>query len=151
MKTGNILLATLAGTASMTLFSYLISNKKNKDFKEPQLLGKMVYRAVPEIKKDESKVAGWILHVGAGLFFVLAYKLLLDNTKLKSNVPEGVLLGFANGAVAVAIWKATFSLHPDPPEIHFKDFYGHLVITHVFFCVPALLILNKNKQQANKS
>ena len=143
MKTGNILLATFVGTASMTLFSYLISRKKNKDFKEPQLLSKMVYRAVPKIKKNESKVAGWFLHVGAGLFFIILYQLLLDKTKLKSNVPEGILLGLVNGAVAVVIWKATFSLHPDPPEIHFKDFYGHLVITHVFFCVPALLILDK--------
>ena len=51
MKTGNVLLAAAAGTAAMTLFSYLVSRKKNKDFREPRLLGKMVYRAVPGIKK----------------------------------------------------------------------------------------------------
>lgn len=141
MKTGNILLAALAGTTSMTLFSYLVSRKKNKDFKEPKLLGKMVYRAIPDIKKRTAKVAGWSLHCGTGLAFTIAYKVLLDDTKLKSNLPEAVLLGIANGIVAVGIWGTVFILHPDPPEIHFKRFFGHLILAHVFFATPSLLIL----------
>ncbi len=145
MKTGNVLLAAAAGTAAMTLFSYLISRKKNKDFREPRLLGKMVYRAVPEIKKPEAKVAGWILHCATGVTFTIIYKLLLKDTELKSNIPEGVVLGLINGVVAAGIWKATFSLHPDPPEIHFNDFYKHLVLAHIVFATTSLLILDDDK------
>lgn len=141
MKTGNILLAAVVGTTSMTLFSYLVSRKKNKDFKEPKLLGKMVHRAVPEIKKPEARVAGWFLHCGTGLAFTIIYKVLLDHTKLKSNLPEAVLLGVANGVIAVGIWGTVFMIHPNPPKIHFKKFFGHLVLAHVFFSTPDLLIL----------
>lgn len=148
MKTGNVLLAALVGTTSMTLFSYLVSRKKNRDFKEPKLLGKMVYRAIPEIKKPQAKVVGWCLHCGTGLFFTIMYKVLLDHTKLKSNLPEAVLLGVANGILAVGIWGTVFILHPDPPEIDFKKFFGHLVLAHVFFATPDLLIL---KDDCDKS
>jgi hypothetical protein len=145
MKTGNTLLAAFLGTSAMTLFSYLVSRKKNKDFREPRLLGKMVYRAVPEIKKPESKVAGWILHCTTGLVFTIIYAELLKNKKLKSNVPDGIILGLINGVVAVGIWKATFSLHPDPPQIHFKDFYKHLILAHVVFSTTDLCTLNQKE------
>ncbi|HSV09406.1 MAG TPA: hypothetical protein VLI68_01460 [Hanamia sp.] len=145
MKTRNVFLAAASGTAAMTVFSYLISRKKNKDFREPRLLGKMVYRAMPEIKKPEAKVIGWILHCTTGLTFAIIYKFLLQDTKLKSNVPDGIALGLANGLVAVGIWKATFSLHPDPPQIHFNDFYMHLILAHVVFSTTTLCTLNDDK------
>ncbi|MGN6530474.1 MAG: hypothetical protein ACTHK0_01815 [Ginsengibacter sp.] len=146
MKTGNLLLAAACGTAAMTAFSYLISRKKNKDFREPRLLGKMVYRAVPEIKKPQAKVTGWILHSATGLTFAIMYQFLLKDTKLKSNIPDGLVLGLVNGIVAVAIWKATFSLHPNPPEIHFNDFYKHLILAHIVFGTTTLLILDGKKR-----
>jgi hypothetical protein len=145
MKTGNVLLAAAVGTGAMTLFSYLVSRKKNKDFREPRLLGKMVYRAVPEIKKPQAKVIGWILHCTTGLTFAVIYHYLLKDTKLNSNVPDGIVLGLANGVVAVGIWKATFSLHPDPPKIHFNDFYKHLVLAHVVFATTTLCLLDDDK------
>ena len=144
MKVGNVLIASTVGITAMTLFSFLVSRKKNKDFREPRLLAKMVYRAFPEITKKDSKVAGWILHCATGLAFTIIYKILLENTKLKSNVSAGIVLGFASGLVAVVIWKATFSLHPDPPQIKFKDFYGHLILAHVIFATPDLCILQKD-------
>jgi hypothetical protein len=145
MKSGNVLIAAACGTAAMTAFSYLISRKKNKDFREPRLLGKMVYRAVPEIKKPQAKVIGWILHCTTGLTFTIVYHYLLKKTKLKSNVSEGIIVGLVNGIVAVGIWKATFSLHPDPPQIHFNDFYKHLVLAHVVFATTSLLFLDHDK------
>ncbi len=146
MKTANVLLAATIGTSAMTAFSYFVSRKKNKDFREPRLLGKMVYRAVPEIKKDESKVVGWILHCSTGLAFTIVYKMLLENTKLKSNVPDVIVLGLVNGVAAVGIWKAVYSLHPDPPKIKFKDFYGHLILAHVVFATSDLCILQKDSE-----
>jgi len=141
MKTGKVLLAAFVGTSAMTLFSYLVSRKKNKDFREPRLLGKMVYRAVPEIKRSESKVAGWVLHCTTGLLFTIVYVELLKNKKLKADVPDGIILGLINGVFAVGIWKLTFSLHPDPPQIHFNDFYKHLILAHVVFSTTDLCTL----------
>src|SRR5665647_1829838 len=117
MKVGNVLLASLAGTTAMTLFSYVTSRKKNKNFREPDVLGKMVYRVVPEIEKPLSTIAGWVLHGGAGLFFAAVYESLLKDTKVKPTVPYGLLTGGVNGAVALLIWKAKFRLHPYTPQI----------------------------------
>ncbi|HEU5365913.1 MAG TPA: hypothetical protein VFU62_10285 [Hanamia sp.] len=142
MKTGNVLLAAACGTTAMTAFSHLVSRKKNKNFREPRLLGKMVYRAIPKIKKRQAKVIGWILHGTTGLTFAIIYDFLLKDTKLKSEAPEGVVLGLINGAVAVGIWKATFSLHPDPPKIHFDDFYKHLILAHIVFSTTTLMVLD---------
>jgi hypothetical protein len=147
MKNGNIFLAAAAGTAAMTLFSYFVSREKNKEFREPRLLGKMVYRLIPAIKKQDAEVAGWVLHYGTGLLFSKGYKVLLDHTKLESNAPEGILLGVAAGVLAVIIWKSTFSLHPDPPEIDFKDFYKHLMLAHIVFTTGALLTLHEKNNQ----
>jgi hypothetical protein len=43
----------------------------------------------------------------------------------------------------VGVWKAVFSLYPDPPQIKFKDFYGHLILVHIIFATPDLCILQK--------
>jgi len=147
MKVRNILLAATVGTSAMSMFSYLVSRKKNKDFREPRLLGKMVYRAVPEIKRKDSKAVGWILHCSTGLAFTIVYKILLEQTKLKSNVPDGIVLGLVNGVVAVGIWKTVFSLHPDPPQIKFEDFYGHLILAHVVFATSTLCVLEKDDSE----
>lgn len=143
MKIENVLLSALAGTAAMTLFSYTVSTKKNKNFKEPELLGKMVDRVVPEVGKPASQVAGWMLHCSTGLFFAFVYDLLLKNTKVKSNIPNGILIGGANGVAAIFIWKATFSLHPNPPQIDFKDFYKHLILAHLVYGTITWSMLKK--------
>lgn len=147
MKTANVFLAAAAGTAAMTFFSYLVSREKSKNFREPRLLGKMIYRAVPAIKKPEAEVAGWMLHIGTGLLFTKGYKVILDHTKPGFNLPKEILLGIAAGAVAVMIWKSTFSLHPDPPEIDFEGFYKHLMLAHIVFTMGALLTLNEKNSQ----
>jgi hypothetical protein len=104
----------------------------------------MVYRAVSGIQKPPAKVAGWILHFATGFTFTIIYELLLKHTKLKADVPDDIGLGLINGIVAVIIWKTTFSLHPDPPKIHFKDFYKHLVLAHIVFATTTLLIPDDN-------
>ena len=143
MKVTKVLLAALAGTTAMTLFSYVTSRKKNKNFKEPQLLADMVLTAIPQIEKPASGAAGWVLHYGTGLFFAAIYELLSNDDKIKPTLPYGIFIGGLNGAVAVLIWKATFSLHPGPPRIHFEDFYKHVILAHVIYGTITLCTLEK--------
>ena len=105
----------------------------------------MVYRASPAIQKPLAKVAGWGLHFSAGLIFTAIYAELLKRNLLKSDLPDAVVLGLVNGVAAVVIWKATFSLHPDPPQIHFGDFYKHLILAHVVFSTSDLSTLDENQ------
>lgn len=133
MKTGNIVLGALAGTTAMTLYSYLASKDKKRNFKEPELLGKMVKRAVPAAHKDHAEVAGWMLHYATGLTFAALYDKLIRKTGTRPTVPYGILVGGLTGLAAVGIWDATFRVHPNPPKTHFERYYGHLLVTHLVF------------------
>lgn len=143
MKAGRMLVAAFAGTTAMTLFSYIVSDKKRKNFKEPNLLGEMIHRVTPA-DKENSQMSGWILHYATGLVFTLLYSLILEEKEKKQTLSSDLLIGGVSGVAATLIWKATFSLHPDPPQIHFKDYYKHLVLAHVVFGVVTLCFLKKN-------
>ena len=78
MKLANTLIAAAIGTASMTVFSYIVSGKKKKDFREPALLRKMIYRNVPGLSKEQAIAAGWLVHFGSGLTFTIVYEKLLQ-------------------------------------------------------------------------
>jgi hypothetical protein len=58
MRKRNVVAGAIAGTAAMTLFSYFLSSKKDKDFREPALLGKMVKRILPGSEETVSEIAG---------------------------------------------------------------------------------------------
>lgn len=143
MKTGNVLLAAAAGTAAMTGFSYFLSAKKDKEFKEPKLLGKMVNRAFPSIGKTSAELTGWMLHASMGLMFTIVYQQLIKELHFRRNLPNDIFIGVVNGVAGIIIWKLTFSLHPDPPKIHFSRFYGHLILAHIIFSTTALSAMDE--------
>ena len=68
MKAAHILIAGIAGTSAFTLFSYIVSLKQKKNFREPELLGDMVDTTVPEISTGTARSTGWLIHylTGAG-------------------------------------------------------------------------------------
>jgi hypothetical protein len=146
MKTGSVFLGAAAGTAAMTLFSYFLSGKKDKEFKEPKLLGKMVNRAFPSIDETPSQIAGWMMHGSMGLIFAFAYKELLEKIRFSRDLPDDIFVGVVNGVAGVIIWKLVFSLHPDPPKIDFSRFYQHLILAHIIFSTSALSTMDNNIQ-----
>ncbi|MEO5942585.1 MAG: hypothetical protein ABIP30_05335 [Ferruginibacter sp.] len=54
MKGSRIILAGIAGTTIFTLFSYLATALLDEDFKQPKLLGKLIYRSDLDFDKDEA-------------------------------------------------------------------------------------------------
>ena len=146
MKTGNVLLGAAAGTAAMTLFSYFLSSKKDKEFREPKLLGKMVNRAFPSMDETQAEIAGWMMHGSMGVIFAFAYKKLLEEVSFRRDLPDDIFIGVVNGIAGVVIWKLVFSLHPDPPKIHFSRFYQHLILAHIIFSTSTLSAMDDNEQ-----
>jgi hypothetical protein len=138
-KTENTLIAATAGTTLMTLFSYLVSLAADKNFSEPEHLGTMIHRFIPGKSKKATQVAGWGAHYAVGLLFVLVYRELWNNGKIKRSIKNGVILGALSGALAVLVWKTTLKIHPAPPWIDFTNFYIQLVPAHIVFAVCATL------------
>jgi hypothetical protein len=134
MNTAKILTGSVTGTLVMTMFSYLVSEKKNKLFKEPALLNLLLGKVKSsDLHQNHKNPEGWIIHYLVGLFFTVVYDQVWKKTKLNPSLKSGLLLGGINGLIAVAVWKTTFKLHPRPPLIDYKKYYNHLVLAHLVF------------------
>lgn len=138
-----ILLGTVLGTTLMTIFSYIIAEITEKQFKEPVLLNRLVDR-FPNLEVDVSSksLIGWILHYGMGLFFLITYYLLWKYTFIEPTILYGILLGFVSGIVGITVWKVTFSVHPNPPSVDLEKYFIHLLIAHIIFGIGAVLGYN---------
>jgi hypothetical protein len=129
-----ILSGAIAGTSAMTLYSYVLSEFKNKQFREPELLAILLKRLFPQINKSTTHVEGWMLHYSVGLLFTSLYDQVWRKTKGPS-LSSALLLGSISGIAGIGVWKKTFDLHPRPPLIEFKKYYGQLLVAHLVFGV----------------
>lgn len=133
MNVKPIINAALTGTSAMTLFSYLISEKQEENFKEPFVLADLISRIRPSKLKSDAAVEGWGLHFLVGFMFASGYHKLWNSGKVKPGLISGSLLGAASGLVGIMVWKAVFKFHPNPPTKSLKKYFGHLLLAHVVF------------------
>ncbi|MBK7883265.1 MAG: hypothetical protein IPJ81_05330 [Chitinophagaceae bacterium] len=150
MKASNIILASIAGTTAMSLFSYAVSHTKNKNFKEPQLLGELTENAIPDIKTDTAQAAGWITHYAVGALFAAVYSMVLKKTKIAPSFANGAIVGGLSGIPAVLGWNTTFKIHPALPKTDYKRYYGHLVLAHMVFGAFTFLFFKKKQFKGSK-
>ena len=139
METEKILRSGVSGTSAMTLFSYLVSESEGKNFKEPEVLSELMMRLFPNADRNLTLPAGWALHYAMGFTFCAAYRLLWKHTPLKPTLKTGLIFGALSAVVGVSVWKTVFRYHPNPPNIHIKDYYRHLIIAHLVFGAVAAL------------
>lgn len=130
-----IILPALSGTSAMTLFSYLVSDYKNRNFREPDVLAQLVKRLRINISGNNAQVSGWVMHYAIGVLFIVFYNELWKNKIIKPSLASGSILGTASGLVGVVAWKGMFELHPNPQRKNLKRFFGHLMLAHVVFGV----------------
>jgi hypothetical protein len=124
---------SLEGTTMMTLYSYAISNSKNKTFKEPALMAELIKRLFPSQQGWPAEAEAWAIHYLVGAGFTSAYHLLLSLTNAKPSWRTGLLFGAASGLLGAGIWKIVFLLHPNPPKIDYRRYYLHLIAAHIVF------------------
>lgn len=133
MQTRRILFAGILGTSAMTLFSYLVSEAKRKNFREPELLGQLLKRLPNKCSTPAAQISGWGIHYAIGISFMACYSEIWKRTGHKPTLVSGVVLGAANGVVGVTGWKLMFEAHPNPPAKELNSFFGHLILAHVVF------------------
>jgi hypothetical protein len=135
MQKGNILIPSIVGTSAMTLFSYMISEAENENFREPDVLARLVERLHITDSKNSAQVAGWGGHYAIGLLFMAIYYQLWKHKKIKPTLISGALLGLVSGVVGIISWKIMFNMHPNPPAKNLKNYFRHLLFAHVVFGV----------------
>lgn len=129
-----IIAGAIVGTSFMTAFSYYVSYKLERQFKEPKLLNKLLGRTnLYGRHKRVPPVTGWLIHYSVGLFFIAVYHYFWKFTLVNPSLLSGALLGFANGFIGAAGWGVLFRIHNDPPSIDFSKYYMQLIIAHIIF------------------
>jgi hypothetical protein len=141
-----VALAALTGTTLMTAFSYGASRHERKQFREPELLNKLLDRIPGAPAIPTKSPAGWLVHYGVGIFFTSVYDQLWQRDIGKPTLANGLLLGTISGLVGIGGWMLTFKLHPHPPKIDYTGHYKQLLIAHMIFGVGAALGYNKMKK-----
>lgn len=134
-----ILFGSLIGTTLMTSFSYYLSRKTNRHFREPVLLNQLLFnfQLFEFIRKPISP--GWILHYTIGFLFVTGFHFFWKVTPVVPSLLSGSILGLVCGFIGVAGWHLMFALHPNPPSIELKKYYIHLVVAHIIFGLGAVI------------
>jgi hypothetical protein len=121
----------VTGTSLMTGFSYGVSNDKHQQFREPELLNKLINSLLPKGKRSDAY--GWFIHYAVGLGFVTAYHQLWKQPNTNPLLKNSLVLGLATGILGASVWTAVLKLHPHAPKINLKRYLPHLVVAHLVF------------------
>ena len=124
----------MAGTTAMTSFSYVLAKRKNKQFRETQLLQKVLKKT--GIKRKAVTPSSWLIHYGVGILFTTIFEKYWKK-KHESILTNSALFGASAGLVAILVWKEvlrkTFTLKP----LNRKEYFFQLFIGHVIFSLAA--------------
>ena len=140
MKFLDAILASLAGTAAMTAFLYLLSYATHRVMKVIKILGTMLlFRTQPDGSLSDAlstKVVGTLAHYSIGAFFAIVYLALWDSGVGLISFSWSLLFGLANGIAGMFAWYFFFMVHPKPPLIKLKTYLLTLLVAHIVFaCV----------------
>ncbi len=138
MKLKPIVQPALAGTALMTSFSYLASACTGRNFKEPELLARIVAGKPRGPLRAPELVLGWLGHAGAGISWQLLFRHLMENRGMRPSLKNGMVLGALTGVASVLIWSSMFRASRNRVLYRPGRFYRHLVLAHIVFGIAAL-------------
>ncbi|HEX8376254.1 MAG TPA: hypothetical protein VF602_00450 [Pedobacter sp.] len=143
MKIPKVLTSAITATSAMTAFSYLVSYIKERNFREPELLADLSQELIPNKERALALPTGWLTHYSMGLAWALFETCLVENRKMKADVKSSVLFGCFGGVTGALVWGLVFKIHPKPPQIPYRRFYGHLILAHIVYSI-ALVQSSKN-------
>ncbi len=135
-----VLIPALVATSAMTAFSYIYSVIVKKQFREPELLNKLLMRWSNRFQNlSTNSLLGWIIHYLVGVFFMFVFYLIWEKLEIEATVLSGIILGFVAGILGVFGWNITFWIHPNPPKLNFKQYFVHLILAHVVFGISGVI------------
>jgi hypothetical protein len=135
-----ILIATIAGTSLMTLFSYVVSASARELYKEPVLLTYLLSSLKIEVSPQIKTFLAWLLHYIIGLLFVVVYHYLWVHDIVGMSWSAALVLGAASGIIGILGWILLFKTVPQKPNIDFKGYYVQLFFAHIIFGIVAFFV-----------
>lgn len=120
----------------MTIFSALWTHFSGNEFREPQLLSKILNDAFP--RPSSYLKAGWFLHLLFGAVFLGMYEILWIVTGWTKTLSKGIILGSILGVVGIIGWIALFKLPDFNKTFKYGQYYLHIFFAHLVFSLTAL-------------
>ena len=131
MKPAQVIISGLAATTVMTVFSYIASNLKKRNYKEPELLAGLLKDGFDN--KYLATTSGWCTHYSMGITWAAVFEMLFEGAGMKRDFKNGVVLGAFSGLTGIVIWRVAFKLHSNPPRTDYKGFYEQLLLAHIVY------------------
>ena len=150
METIKIVRSGIVATSMMTIFSYLASGGKAKNFREPELLCE-IFSEKSAAKKCEQPFlsAGWAAHYAMGVCWSGLENYLLRENRMKADLKSGLLFGCSGGLTGILIWNQLFKLSRRPPLTVYPKFYAHLLLAHIVYSLSVVLLYKATCPQAH--
>jgi hypothetical protein len=134
-----IAIAAFSATNVMTTFSYLISARFKRLFKEPVILNFILEEGIGiNLKGTWQKIAGWIAHYAIGFAMVVCYEAIWRYTAIGFGFVSGTVLGVVSGLIGIACWKAIYqtSIHHNVSR---RAYYIQLFAAHIIFALAVVV------------
>ncbi len=135
-----IVLASIAATTLMTLFSYIWSDVRRKQFREPVLLSQIIASAQVLSNAKHERLTGWGIHYFIGLLFLIGYHIMLRSAYFDPTWFTALVFGIISGVIGIFGWRTIFRFAPKVPRIRFNEYFAQLFIAHIIFALTAIAI-----------
>lgn len=141
MEFWRIISSAVVGTTVMTIFSYVMAGLNDNQFKEPQLLNKLLDSSKNiSVHFHDHNAAGWFIHYAIGAVFIILFSLIWNFTGIAVSWFSAAGFGFVAGIIGVIGWESMFNFNAAPPDIQLKKFFVQLLIAHVIFALAAFIV-----------
>jgi hypothetical protein len=133
-----IFIAAFSATNIMTTFSYVLSTKYKKLFKEPVMMNFILEGVGIHLKGKGNTLGGWIAHYIIGFALVITYEAIWRYTVVPFGFVSGIILGIASGVIGIMCWRAIYltSIHEDVSR---RSYYIQLFFGHILFAVAVVI------------
>ena len=127
-----VMIAAFSATNVMTTFSYLLSVRYKRLFKEPVLLN-YVFDRFANTESKWKGFLGWLVHYLIGLVFVIVYASIWDHTPIEFGWVSGIVFGVISGFIGILGWHLLFKIPAQTPNVKLKEYYVQLFFAHIIF------------------
>lgn len=135
-----LILISIGATSAMTWFSYFVSKKFQKLYKEPVLLSSVLSEMQINLSINLKRKLGWMMHYLIGFLFVVGYHIVWVENILTVTLLSALILGVISGVIGIISWVVIFKVTRYQAPIDFKGYYIQLFFAHIIFSLAATLL-----------
>jgi hypothetical protein len=143
MRSNKVFIPSVTATSVMTIFSFVVSTIKHRNFIEPQLLSRFIKNEF-KTENQNSLPAALLMHYGIGVAMNVLFNFLWQNFKIKSASEKIIISGSLGSLIAVISWRLIFIKMPPRSRKYYKEFYTQLIVAHFIFAIAVLLAQEKS-------